>query len=70
MRAPFAGARFYRPAAAVPKAVAKTIRICVMMTAEEYIQSLRDLRPRRVYAFGEKIEDCVDHPLIRPSINC
>ena len=41
-----------------------------MMTAEEYIQSLRDLRPRRVYAFGEKIEDCVDHPLIRPSINC
>ena len=40
------------------------------MTAEEYIQSLRDLRPRRVYAFGEKIEDCVDHPLIRPSINC
>ena len=41
-----------------------------MMTAEEYIQSLRDLRPRRVYAFGEKIEDCVGHPLIRPSINC
>ena len=41
-----------------------------MMTAEEYIQSLRDLRPRRVYAFGEKIEDCVSHPLIRPSINC
>ena len=40
------------------------------MTAEEYIQSLRDLRPRRVYAFGEKIEDCVSHPLIRPSINC
>ena len=40
------------------------------MTAEEYIQSLRDLRPRRVYAFGAKIEDCVDHPLIRPSINC
>ena len=40
-----------------------------MMTAEEYIQSLRDLRPRRVYAFGEKIEDCVGHPLIRPSIN-
>ena len=70
MRAPFAGARFYRPAAAVPKAVAKTIRICVMMTAEEYIQSLRDLRPRRVYAFGEKIEDCVGHPLIHPSINC
>ena len=41
-----------------------------MMPAEEYIQSLRDLRPRRVYAFGEKIEDCGSHPLIRPSINC
>lgn len=41
-----------------------------MMTAEQYIQSLRDLRPRRVYAFGEKLEELVDHPLIRPSINC
>lgn len=41
-----------------------------MMTADQYIQSLRDLRPRRIYAFGEKIENPVDHPLIRPSINC
>ncbi len=40
------------------------------MTANEYIQSLRDLRPRRVYAFGERIDNPVDHPLIRPSINC
>ena len=41
-----------------------------MMTAQEYIQSLRDMRPRRVYIFGKKIDDPVDHPLIRPSINC
>ena len=24
----------------------------------------------RVYMFGEKIENWVDHPMIRPSINC
>jgi Aromatic ring hydroxylase len=41
-----------------------------MMTAEEYIQSLRDLGPRRVYVMGEKVDNIVDHPLIRPSINC
>lgn len=41
-----------------------------MITAQEYIQSLRDLRPRRVYVFGKQIDDPVDHPLIRPSINC
>ena len=41
-----------------------------MMTANEYIQSLRDLRPRRIYVFGKKIDNPVDHPLIRPSINC
>ncbi|HJD96968.1 4-hydroxyphenylacetate 3-hydroxylase family protein [Mailhella massiliensis] len=41
-----------------------------MMTAQEYIDSLRNLRPRRVYAFGKKIESPVDDPLIRPSINC
>ena len=41
-----------------------------MKTAEEYIQSIRDLGPRKVYVMGEKIENIVDHPLIRPSINC
>lgn len=41
-----------------------------MMTAQEYIQSLRDLRPRRIYAFGKKVESPVDDLLIRPSINC
>lgn len=41
-----------------------------MMTAEEYIQSLRDLRPRKIYVMGELIDNPVDHPMIRPSINC
>jgi 4-hydroxybutyryl-CoA dehydratase/vinylacetyl-CoA-Delta-isomerase len=40
-----------------------------MKTAQEYIQSLRNLRPRKVYALGERVENIVDHPLIRPSIN-
>jgi len=41
-----------------------------MMTADQYIQSLRDLRPRKVYVMGELVDNPVDHPLIRPSINC
>ena len=40
-----------------------------MMTAKEYIDSLRKLNTR-VYMFGEKIDNWVDHPMIRPSINC
>ena len=40
-----------------------------MMTAKEYIDSLRKLNTR-VYMFGERIENWVDHPMIRPSINC
>jgi 4-hydroxybutyryl-CoA dehydratase/vinylacetyl-CoA-Delta-isomerase len=39
-----------------------------MMTANEYRESLRRLK-REVYAFGEKIEDVVDHPLTRPHVN-
>ncbi len=35
----------------------------------EYIESLRKLNTR-VYMFGEKIDNWVDHPMIRPSINC
>ena len=41
-----------------------------MMTAEQYIQSIRDLGKRRIFAFGKQIDNIVDHPLIRPSINC
>ncbi len=39
------------------------------MTGAEYIESLRKLNTR-VYMFGEKIDNWVDHPMIRPSINC
>ena len=37
-------------------------------TSEDYINSLRK-RKLKVYLFGELIEETVDHPLIRPSIN-
>lgn len=37
-------------------------------TSEDYIDSLRR-RKLRVYLFGELVEETVDHPLIRPSIN-
>lgn len=39
-----------------------------MKTAREYIDSLRKLN-MEVYMFGEKIENPVDHPVIRPSLN-
>ncbi len=41
----------------------------MLMTGEQYIESLKKLNTR-VYMFGEKIENWVDHPMIRPSINC
>ena len=41
----------------------------MLMTAAQYIESLRKL-DTRVYMFGEKIDNWVDHPIIRPSINC
>ena len=40
----------------------------MLMTGAEYIESLRKLKTR-VYMFGEKVENWVDHPIIRPSIN-
>ncbi|HHY90878.1 MAG TPA: 4-hydroxybutyryl-CoA dehydratase [Clostridiales bacterium] len=39
-----------------------------LMTKEEYIESLRKLNIK-VYMFGELIENPVDHPIIRPSLN-
>jgi 4-hydroxybutyryl-CoA dehydratase / vinylacetyl-CoA-Delta-isomerase len=39
-----------------------------MMTGKEYIDSLRELKTI-VYAFGEKLEHLVDHPLIKPHVN-
>ncbi|MEM6317037.1 MAG: 4-hydroxyphenylacetate 3-hydroxylase N-terminal domain-containing protein [Bacteroidota bacterium] len=37
-------------------------------TGESYIASLRN-RNLTIYLFGEKVEDYVEHPMIRPSIN-
>jgi len=39
-----------------------------MMTAQEYEASLRKLN-LQVYMFGERIENVVDNPIIRPSMN-
>ncbi len=41
----------------------------MLMTGEQYIESLRKMKTR-VYMFGEKVENWVDHPIIRPSIEC
>lgn len=41
----------------------------MLMTGAQYIESLRKLKTR-VYMFGEKVDNWVDHPIIRPSINC
>jgi 4-hydroxybutyryl-CoA dehydratase/vinylacetyl-CoA-Delta-isomerase len=39
-----------------------------IVTGEDYIQSLRG-RNLKVFLFGELVEEPVDHPMIRPSIN-
>lgn len=40
----------------------------MLMTGAQYIESLRKMKTR-VYMFGEKVDNWVDHPIIRPSIN-
>lgn len=39
-----------------------------LMTREEYIESLRKL-DLKVYMFGKRVENVVDNPIIRPSMN-
>jgi 4-hydroxybutyryl-CoA dehydratase/vinylacetyl-CoA-Delta-isomerase len=39
-----------------------------LMTGEEYVESIRRLK-LNVYMFGEKIENPVDNPILRPSLN-
>ena len=39
-----------------------------LMTREEYIESLRKMN-LKVYLFGQLVENPVDHPIIRPSMN-
>ena len=41
----------------------------MLMTGAQYIESLRKMKTR-VYMFGELVENWVDHPIIRPSIDC
>ena len=45
-----------------------TDRATPIRTADEYIDSLRG-RNLKVYLFGELVDEPVDHPIIRPSIN-
>lgn len=40
-----------------------------LMNGAQYIESLRKLNTK-VYLFGEEVKDWVDHPMIRPSIDC
>ncbi|MBP6491710.1 MAG: 4-hydroxybutyryl-CoA dehydratase [Clostridia bacterium] len=40
-----------------------------LMTKAQYIESLKKLNTK-VYLFGEEVKDWVDHPMIRPSIDC
>lgn len=39
-----------------------------MISADEYLDSLRRI-PFKLYMFGERVDNIVDHPLIRPSLN-
>ena len=39
-----------------------------MRTAQEYKDSIRAMKPK-VYAFGEKVEQVVDHPCFEPPLN-
>ena len=39
-----------------------------MMTKEQYFQTMHDLKPN-LYAFGEKVEDVMEHPMTRANIN-
>ena len=38
------------------------------MTGEQYIESIKKMK-MQIYMFGEKIENAVDNPILRPSLN-
>jgi len=48
--------------------VAKLSKNKALVSGQDYINSLRG-RKLKVYLLGELVEDIVDHPMIRPSIN-
>jgi 4-hydroxybutyryl-CoA dehydratase/vinylacetyl-CoA-Delta-isomerase len=56
-----------RPATTVPPEQKRDSPM-TLMTGEEYIESIRKL-DMQVYMFGEKVENPVDHPILRPSLN-
>ncbi|MDW2796178.1 4-hydroxyphenylacetate 3-hydroxylase family protein [Clostridium boliviensis] len=39
-----------------------------LMTGEEYVESMRNLK-LNIYMFGEMIDNPIDHPILRPSLN-
>lgn len=45
-----------------------TIYAMALMTSEQYVESLRKMSIK-VYLFGKLVENPVDHPIIRPSLN-
>jgi 4-hydroxybutyryl-CoA dehydratase/vinylacetyl-CoA-Delta-isomerase len=42
--------------------------VMALMTGEEYVESMREMK-LNVYMFGEKIDDPIDNPILRPSLN-
>jgi 4-hydroxybutyryl-CoA dehydratase/vinylacetyl-CoA-Delta-isomerase len=40
-----------------------------MKTAKQFIDSLRDMN-HEIYLFGQRVKSPVDHPIIRPTVNC
>lgn len=46
----------------------KEKKIMALMTGEEYVESMRKMN-LNIYMFGEKIENPIDHPILRPSLN-
>ena len=54
--------------AAATKMAAKGKCVMALMTGEQYVESMRKLN-LQVYMFGKKIENPVDDPILRPSLN-
>jgi len=42
--------------------------VMALMTGEEYVESMRRMK-LNVYMFGEKIDDPIENPILRPSLN-
>lgn len=40
-----------------------------LMTSKQYVESIRKMQ-RNIYFLGKKLDNPVDHPVLRPSMNC